>query len=75
MFTGADFHAVNNAGVSPMVVAASRGHLEVVRTLLDKGADPNEKDGNGTSPLNAAASRKNSSVVALLKLRGALSTD
>lgn len=36
---GADIMAVNNAGWTPLDWAAEQGHIEVVKTLLDSGAD------------------------------------
>ena len=37
---GADPLAETNAGVSPLYIASSNGHKDVVRVLLKFGADP-----------------------------------
>jgi ankyrin repeat protein len=38
---GADFHLKNNAGSTPLHIAASAGHVEVCLGLLERGADVN----------------------------------
>ena len=50
------FQTTLNAAVPAVWIAASRGHLAVLRTLLSSGADPNVVS-NGTSPLMEAAFR------------------
>lgn len=67
---GANLSASNNEGISPVVAAASRGHLDVVRTLLDRGVDASEADENGRTPLAAAQLAEQSEVVAFLNNRG-----
>ena len=39
----------------PLYLAAMKGHIEVVKLLLDKGADISVASTNGWTPLNAAA--------------------
>ncbi|KAB8238206.1 ankyrin repeat domain-containing protein [Aspergillus alliaceus] len=46
--------------------AACRGHEEVVRFLLDKGANPDTKDKDGMTPLSWAASNGWMGIVQLL---------
>jgi hypothetical protein len=41
--------------LTPLSIAASRGHAEAIELLLQHGADPNLVDCNGTSPLHKAA--------------------
>mmetsp|Transcript_18800 Transcript_18800/g.18916 ORF Transcript_18800/g.18916 Transcript_18800/m.18916 type:complete len:404 (+) Transcript_18800:38-1249(+) len=41
---GADVNVVNRAGLSPLVVAVRRGHLNIVNALLELGADSNIHD-------------------------------
>src|SRR5689334_23468441 len=52
--------------------AAQHGHLEVVRVLLEQGADPNAREaGDNTYPLHwAAANRQVDIVRALLEAGG-----
>ncbi len=52
---GADVNARSAAGGTPLVAALRRRHYDVVRSLLDHGADPNVRDRNGVSALGLAA--------------------
>ena len=56
---------------TPLLFAASKGFTDVVKVLLDKGADPNEALQNGRTPLHYAASKGHQYVVKLLLERGA----
>ncbi len=56
------------AGARPLVWAASRGHAEAARLLLDAGADPNANEGRA---LDHAARRGETAICALLLARGA----
>ena len=58
-------------GFVPIIMAASRGRLEVVRALLDGGADPNALDRRGVTALHHAAGEGNAELVHLLLDRGA----
>ena len=40
---------------TPLHYAASKGHAEIVKLLLDAGADPRAADGTGATPLHRAA--------------------
>jgi ankyrin repeat protein len=52
---GADVNGKNSDGWSPLVVAASKGYVDIVRLLLDKGALVNAKTPQGQTPLMFAA--------------------
>jgi len=54
---------------SPLVNAASGGHIEAVKTLLRHHANPN--GGGRVSPLDIAKEEKHSDIVQLLKAAGA----
>ncbi len=61
-------------GSSPLHCAAWKGHAEVVRVLLDAGADINDHNNNdhwGTTPLHAAAHGNQLQVAEVLMSRGA----
>ncbi|KAJ5438537.1 uncharacterized protein N7458_009535 [Penicillium daleae] len=48
---------------TPLSSAAERGHLQSVRLLLDRGADPKSADVNGRQPLSWAAQNGHTQVV------------
>ena len=41
-------------GVTPLFIAAARGHANVVKLLLSRGADDTIEDDRGRTPLQAA---------------------
>ena len=51
--------------------AAKSGNLEVVKYLIDKGADVNSKPMNGFTALKMAQMRGHEEMVELLKAHGA----
>jgi tetratricopeptide (TPR) repeat protein len=53
------------------MAAASSGNLELVKLLLEKGANPTVKDKDGSTPLMFAARVGNLEIVKLLLARGA----
>jgi ankyrin repeat protein len=52
---GADIHAKNNYGETPLHFASRNGHLEVVKYLKSVGADINAKNNNSWTPLHSAS--------------------
>ncbi len=68
---GADVNAKNHIRLTPLHIAADRGHKEVVALLIDKGADVNAMGGEGETPLHKAALVGHNEVVELLIAKGA----
>ena len=58
-------------GRSPLVMAVDAGDVEMVRTLLDAGGQPNVKDGFGRTPLGLAALGGHHRIAVALLGRGA----
>ena len=69
-FAGARIDARSNLG-NPLLLAASEGKLEVVRYLLDEGADVNARANSDSTPLAEAAYYGHADVIKELLLRGA----
>jgi ankyrin repeat protein len=61
----------HNHQTTALCAAAHAGHLDVVRLLLDRGADPSLARSDGLSPLMNAAARGHVGVVRELAARGA----
>ncbi|MDC0857561.1 ankyrin repeat domain-containing protein [Rickettsiales bacterium] len=58
-------------GRTPLHIAAQNGHPEIVKLLLDRGAEVNQAGRYGTTPLHIAAHRGHREAVQLLLDRGA----
>jgi ankyrin repeat protein len=58
-------------GMTPLMYASRDGRMEIVRTLLDAGADINVRDANDITPLIAAITNNHPDVARLLIDRGA----
>jgi ankyrin repeat protein len=71
---GADVSLVarNAQQVTALHAGASRGDAEIVKMLLEAGADVNARQHGGFVPLHSAAANGNAPVVELLLLHGAL---
>jgi len=64
---GADVNASSNLGMTPLMMAASVGRVEVVEILLQHGAAADAKDSQGQTASDLAAKREHQQVVDLLK--------
>ena len=73
---GIDVNTKTNYGATALSYACDRGHIEIVRVLLENGADPNAKDTfYGATPIIWAAQRGHVDVVAVLLEKGAGGAD
>jgi Ankyrin repeats (3 copies) len=68
---GAKVDKVNDAGISPLFVAAQNGAQEVVNTLIARGADVNKLNDAGLSPLFYAAQHGHEDAAKSLVANGA----
>lgn len=65
---GVDVNAANGAGETPLMMAALRGRVDVMQTLIERGAKVHQA---GWSPIHYAASGPEVKAVALLLDKGA----
>jgi ankyrin repeat protein len=63
--------AINHPGWTPLIYAATGGHADVARYLIDAGADVNAASPNGTTALMMAVRGGHAAVVDLLLARRA----
>jgi ankyrin repeat protein len=68
---GQDANSGDAHGITPVMVAASRGNTALLQLLLDAGADPNVRRPGDWSPLMRAAVAGSHRAVVLLLSRGA----
>lgn len=70
---GADIHqkSANNLAVTPLHSAVAGDHLEIVKMLLNAGANVNARQNGGFTPLHSAAQNNNSEMINILLEFGA----
>jgi ankyrin repeat protein len=59
-------------GLTPLHLAAGEGHLDIVKLLLEHGADINARSAFRVTPLALAARDRQTEVAAFLISKGAL---
>ena len=67
---GANVNAENKWGETPLIVAARHGHIEIVKLLIEAGADLETND-DGYTPLDFALMYEHTETVEILKQHGA----
>jgi ankyrin repeat protein len=71
---GAEINIKNKSGRTALMLAASEGHVNIVRTLVLAGADINVTDEDEMNVLAHAADNNHAAVVRFLKSKGAVET-
>lgn len=68
---GGDLNLSDRSGITPLMIAAQKGHKEIVEYLIDHGADINAKTKGGFSALFNPCIQGNIDVASLLIAHGA----
>jgi len=63
-----DVNVKNNDGWTPLHSAAYYGHFEIVKYLVEHGADIIAKNNDGLTPLQCAESKDNEEIVEYLSV-------
>ena len=66
-----DVDIKDDAGWTPLIIASSAGHMDIVQMLIEKGAKVNEVTDEGRSPLLYAASKGRENIASFLMSHGA----
>jgi ankyrin repeat protein len=66
--SGADKEAKDNAGWTPLHLAAAMEHLEIVKFLVESGSNKDAKDDEDKTPLQWAQHWEHTSIVDYLKI-------
>lgn len=62
----ASVNALDDNGRSPLIIAASKGHLEICRILIEADADPQLQDKSGYTALDYALAQNNIDIASVL---------
>ena len=69
--TGVEIDTRDNNQNTPLILAASEGHIEIVKVLLEKGADINAVEHGGNTSLLFAISQNHHDIVKILLSKNA----
>ena len=64
--SGANVHAQNPEGMSPLHLASVNNKIEVVSALISNGAKTNTQDNQGNTPLNIAVMQSHKEIVEII---------
>lgn len=64
---GDDINATDDKGRTPLMLAASRGHAEICRLLLDAGAEARTRDFEGFDAMQMAGGKNRRDVITVLR--------
>ncbi|MDE0033147.1 MAG: sigma-70 family RNA polymerase sigma factor [Deltaproteobacteria bacterium] len=64
--SGGDVNAADERGRSPLILAASKGRIDLCQLLLDEGADPDLRDHAGNDALAVAQAQGQPEIASLL---------
>ena len=70
--TPLDMNITNRGGWTPLMIAANKGHVDMVRELCDKGADPTQQTRAGKTAKNYAENKGFTEIAEFLEEREAL---
>jgi RNA polymerase primary sigma factor len=66
---GTELNEIDEKGRTALIIAASKGHIEICRLLLDAGADPLIQDHDGNDALSLALDKRSDNLAELLRKR------
>lgn len=69
--SGADLETTDDNGNTPLIWAATHGHVDSIRVLLDRGADHTARNNSDKTPLSIATQKGHSIVARQLLMHGA----
>ena len=64
-------HLGDDKGITPLMLAARDGHTNIVKALLENGADVNSKNNKGETALARAIENDRTEIIQMLKNAGA----
>ena len=64
--SGADVNKTWDHGVTPLLIAAEKGHEAIVQALVELGTDINKAMDDGATPLSIAAQQGHTAIVTIL---------
>jgi ankyrin repeat protein len=67
-----ELNALTEKGVTPLRLAVSHGHIDIVKHLIEKGSNVNSRDPMGSTPLHVACLLNHSRLVSILLSHGSL---